>query len=142
MKGKNNKLFKRYCGTVWKRIKQVVKADYGSRKEWAGIEKQFYSYKICFKNPELINGRCNNRLGCTDYDNHRIYINPNLLNERNIDILMEVLKHEIAHALAVSIWGYEKAGNHGKYFRKVCSYLNISKYATATYTIRYRMSGV
>ena len=62
-----------------------------------------------------------NHLGHYDTKTRTISINANLLNLRNADTLLEVLKHEIAHA-----WANKKREHgHDRVWRAVAINLNV-----------------
>ena len=69
--------------------------------------------------------RAQKRFGCCFYDRRHLSVSLPLV-ERNLDTpegreqILDTLKHEVAHALAVMVFGRKLGGGHGRYWKMAC----------------------
>ena len=70
------------------------------------------------------------RLGCFRRDPRRIELSRELVLQRAWGVVVEVLKHEMAHQFVIEVLGHADEASHGPSFQRVCERLGIDARAS------------
>jgi predicted SprT family Zn-dependent metalloprotease len=85
-------------------------------------------YRIRIPTPVFFLTRDSQRYGVFDPQRYAIGISRQLIEQHPWDIVLEVLKHELAHALVYQQYGHDDA-IHGAHFAKACERLGVAPWA-------------
>lgn len=105
-------------------------------KEYDHICEQ---YKLNLKKPLIILNNLNSSWGTWDPIVKTIALSHNLIREYSWDVVLCVLKHEIAHQIVSDLFSLND--NHGHFFQKACELINVPKeYRNASLKIDTKLS--
>jgi hypothetical protein len=83
-----------------------------------------WRYKAQLRLPIFEVSAAKQQLGCWIPGQRILRISEHLILTSSWDVVLMVLKHEMAHQLCSECWGYQHAG-HGKEFQKACQLLGV-----------------
>jgi len=84
-----------------------------------------WRYGVDLTTPTINISSGKSRLGCWNSNTKSISISSHLIKTEVWDIVLEVLKHEMAHQYVSTF--YDNADIHGKYFKLACKKLGVHK---------------
>jgi predicted SprT family Zn-dependent metalloprotease len=85
-------------------------------------------YRIRIPMPVFLLNRDSQRYGVFDPQRYSISISRQLIESQPWDLVIEILKHELAHALVYQQYGHDDSA-HGEYFEKACQRLGVAPWA-------------
>ena len=90
-----------------------------------------FEYNLKLKKPLLVIEETKNSWGYWDQNRRTILISEKLILNYSWEVVLSVLKHEMAHQIVSDIYGREEG--HGPYFKKACSLIGLdTEYSSAT----------
>ncbi len=84
-----------------------------------------WQYKLKLQLPIFEISATKKQLGCWIPEQRILRLSEHLIARSSWDMVLMVLKHEIAHQVCCEYWGKKHAG-HGKDFQKACQLLGVS----------------
>jgi hypothetical protein len=84
-----------------------------------------WSYRVQLRTPIFELSAAKQQLGCWLPDQRILRISSHFIASSSWDVVLMVLKHEMAHQLCSEYFGLSHAG-HGKEFQKACQLLGVS----------------
>lgn len=91
--------------------------------EYADINRDYFGNRL-LPVPLLLDG-ATSRLGCFTRDPRAIQLSTQLVYEQPWGVVVEVLKHEMAHQFVVEVLGHGDEVSHGPSFQRLCEQLGI-----------------
>jgi hypothetical protein len=98
--------------------------------EWYGLNQLFFHGKLA--RPQFTLARENGRLGYWDRASRMLAISLACVLEHPWPVVVDVLKHEMAHQFVDEVEGVHGESAHGPRFRDVCARLGIDARASGT----------
>jgi hypothetical protein len=86
-----------------------------------------YHYKIKLKPPVIVLNESREKLGTWDQRLNQISISASLIEDYRWSVVVEILKHEIAHQIVSEEYG--SADNHGPDFLRACRRIGVESWA-------------
>lgn len=86
-----------------------------------------YAYKIKLKKPVIEIRPLGNRWGQWDPETRTLTFSDKLILNHSWNVVLEILKHEIAHQYVTDIFGSDES--HGPLFKEACEKLGVAQWA-------------
>jgi hypothetical protein len=86
-----------------------------------------YAYKIKLKKPVIEVRPLGNRWGQWDPETRTLSFSDKLILNHSWNVVLEILKHEIAHQYVTDIFGSDES--HGPLFKEACEKLGVAQWA-------------
>ncbi len=83
-----------------------------------------FQYRLTLQSPVFELSRAVKQLGCWLPDQRTLRISRLLIREYSWDVVLMVLKHEMAHQVCSEVFGLQRAG-HGRDFQRACQLLGV-----------------
>jgi hypothetical protein len=92
-------------------------------------EEICWYYKVPLKTPVIRIADINSAWGTWDHFTNTITISLTLITKHSWDVVLEVLKHEMAHQYVSEKFGQPNDTTHGELFKRACVKLGVSSWA-------------